>query len=45
MAVHPTLKYVVFAGGDDQVPFFRMPDPSRIANESGFACQFGRNEY
>ena len=27
----PTLKYVVFVGGDDQIPFFRVPDLSRIA--------------
>ena len=44
-AARPTLKYVVFAGGDDQIPFFRIPDLSRIANESGFASSFGRNEY
>ena len=39
------LKYVVFVGGDDQIPFFRLPDLSRIANESGFASQFANNEY
>jgi hypothetical protein len=44
-AARPSLKYVVFAGGDDQIPFFRIPDLSRIANESGFASSFGRNEY
>jgi hypothetical protein len=44
-AARPHLKYVVFAGGDDQIPFFRIPDLSRIANESGFASSFGRNEY
>jgi hypothetical protein len=44
-AARPSLKYVVFAGGDDQIPFFRIPDLSRIANESGFAGSFGRNEY
>ncbi len=44
-AARPTLKYVVFAGGDDQIPFFRIPDLSRIANETGFAGQFGQNEY
>ena len=36
-AARPSLKYVVFAGGDDQIPFFRIPDLSRIANENGFA--------
>ncbi len=41
----PSLKYVVFAGGDDQIPFFRMPDLSLIANETGFADQFNQNEY
>src|SRR5581483_11449893 len=44
-AARPTMKYVVFAGGDDQIPFFRMPDLSLIANENGFADQFGPNEY
>jgi hypothetical protein len=44
-ASRPSLKYVVFAGGDDQIPFFRIADLSRIANESGFAGSFGRNEY
>lgn len=44
-AARPSLKYVVFAGGDDQIPFFRIPDLSRIANESGFASSFARNEY
>ena len=39
-ASHASLKYVVFVGGDDQVPFFRVPDLSRIANESGFADSF-----
>ena len=41
----PSLKYVVFAGGDDQIPFFRAPDLSLIANEAGFAGQFNNNEY
>ncbi|MDX6451041.1 MAG: large repetitive protein [Gaiellaceae bacterium] len=44
-AARPGLKYIVFAGGDDQIPFFRIPDLSRIANESGFASSFDRNEY
>ena len=42
---HPTIKYVVFAGGDDLIPFFRVPDLTRIANETGFASQFGANAY
>ncbi|HEU5215875.1 MAG TPA: hypothetical protein VFU30_10065 [Gaiellaceae bacterium] len=41
----PTVKYVVFAGGDDQIPFFRVPDLTLLDNESGFAAQFGANEY
>jgi CSLREA domain-containing protein len=44
-AARPGVKYVVFGGGDDQIPFFRLPDLSLIANESGFADQFGPNEY
>ena len=45
VAARPSVKYVVFGGGDDQIPFFRLPDLSLIANESGFAGQFGPNEY
>jgi hypothetical protein len=41
----PSVQYVVFAGGDDQIPFFRIPDLTLIDNESGFAAQFGANEY
>ena len=44
-AARPSVKYVVFAGGDDQIPFFRLPDLSLVANESGFADQFSPNEY
>ncbi len=45
VALRPSVKYVVFGGGDDQIPFFRMPDLSLVANESGFAGQFAPNEY
>ena len=44
VAARPSVKYVVFAGGDDQIPFFRLPDLSLIANESGFTG-LGANEY
>ncbi|HET8752328.1 MAG TPA: choice-of-anchor Q domain-containing protein [Gaiellaceae bacterium] len=44
-AAGSSVQYVVFGGGDDQIPFFRLPDLSLIANESGFAGQFGSNEY
>jgi uncharacterized protein YjbI with pentapeptide repeats len=39
------VQYVVFGGGDDQLPFFRIPDLTLIDNENGFAAQFGANEY
>ena len=42
---HPSLKYVVFVGGDDQIPFFRVPDLTLIANESGEAATFEANQY
>ena len=42
---HPSLKYIVFVGGDDQIPFFRVPDLTLIANESGEAGTFGANQY
>jgi hypothetical protein len=45
VAARPGVKYVVFGGGDDQIPFFRLPDLSLIANENGFASQFSPNEY
>jgi CSLREA domain-containing protein len=44
-AARPSVSYLVFGGGDDQIPFFRLPDLSLIANESGFATQFGPNQY
>jgi CSLREA domain-containing protein len=44
VAARPSVKYVVFGGGDDQIPFFRLPDLSLIANESGFTG-LGANEY
>ena len=34
---NPTIEYVVIVGGDDQVPQFRLPDETRIANETGYA--------
>ncbi|HWN22364.1 MAG TPA: PxKF domain-containing protein, partial [Gaiellaceae bacterium] len=42
---HPALKYIVFVGGDDQIPFFRVPDLTLIANESGNAATFTANQY
>ena len=42
---HPSLKYIVFVGGDDQIPFFRVPDLTLIANESGNASTFTGNQY
>jgi hypothetical protein len=30
----PDLKYVVVAGGDDVIPFFRYPDPALLGNET-----------
>jgi CSLREA domain-containing protein len=44
VAARPNVKYVVFGGGDDQIPFFRLPDLSLLANESGFTG-LGTNEY
>jgi CSLREA domain-containing protein len=44
-AAASSVKYIVFAGGDDQIPFFRVPDLTLLDNESGFAAQFGANEY
>ncbi len=45
VALRPSVKYVVFGGGDDQIPFFRLPDLSLVANENGFAGQFAPNQY
>jgi Tol biopolymer transport system component/uncharacterized protein YjbI with pentapeptide repeats len=45
VAARPSVKYVVFGGGDDQIPFFRLPDLSLVANENGFADQFSPNQY
>jgi hypothetical protein len=32
----PTLRYVVIAGGDHVVPYYRTPDQAGLGNESGF---------
>jgi hypothetical protein len=41
--LHPTLKSVVFVGGDDQIPFFRVEDQGTVANERSFAGEFTGN--
>ena len=33
---NPGLRYVVVAGGDDAIPFFRYPDQSLLGQESGY---------
>ena len=33
----PALKYIVLAGGDHVVPYFRTPDQAGLGNEQGFA--------
>ena len=33
---NPGLKYVVLAGGDDSIPFFRYPDPAYLGPESDY---------
>lgn len=35
-AANPDLRYVVIAGGDDVIPFFRYPDQSLLGQESGY---------
>ena len=35
-AENPELRYVVIAGGDDAIPFFRYPDQSLLGQESGY---------
>jgi hypothetical protein len=41
ISAHPSVHYVVVAGGDDIMPFFRMPDPTQIADEQQYAGQNG----
>ena len=40
-------KYIVLVGGDDQIPFFRLPDLATVSNESDYASTFldHPNEY
>jgi len=38
---HPGVRYLVLAGGDDILPFFRVPDAARIANERQYVGQTG----
>jgi hypothetical protein len=35
-ATNPGLKYVVLAGGDGTIPFFRYPDETLLGEESGY---------
>jgi Tol biopolymer transport system component len=44
-ATHPTVKFIVNVGGDDIVPFFRIPDNTTLTNENGYATVFGANQY
>jgi hypothetical protein len=46
-AARPGVKYVVLAGGDDQIPFFRLPDLTTVSNESDYAATFSEhpNQY
>ena len=44
-ATHPGVKFLVNVGGDDIVPFFRIPDNTTLTNESGYATVFGGNQY
>ncbi|MFL6021997.1 MAG: hypothetical protein ACJ72O_01540 [Marmoricola sp.] len=39
-AAGATLKNVVIVGDDDAVPFARVPDRTKVANESGYASTF-----
>jgi hypothetical protein len=41
LATHPSVRYLVLAGGDAVLPFFREPDGARIANEAQYAGQTG----
>ncbi len=36
-----SLKHVVVVGGDDAIPFARVPDKTAIANEKAYASTFG----
>lgn len=38
---HPGARYLVLVGDDDILPFFRLPDAARIANEQQYAGQTG----
>ena len=45
VAANPSLRFVVLAGSDDQIPMGRLRDATRIANERGRASDFAvRNE-
>ena len=45
-ALYPTIEYVTVVGDDGQIPFFRVPDRTEIANESDYALSVsqGNNE-
>jgi len=35
-ALNPNLKYIVIVGGDNVIPFYRLPDRALLANEKNF---------
>jgi hypothetical protein len=44
LAAHPGIEHVVIVGGDDIVPFGRVPDTTRLANERQFAQELTGND-
>ena len=39
-AARPGVKYETLVGGDDQIPFFRLPDLTTVSNETDYASTF-----
>ncbi len=44
LAANPQIRNVVIVGGDDIVPFGRVPDTTRLANEREFAQELAGND-
>ncbi len=42
---YPSLRYLVVVGDDRLMPFYRVSDAAKIANESAYALQAGFNKY
>ena len=41
METHPGIRYMVIVGNDTIIPFYRVPDAARLANEAAYHAHAG----